>query len=88
MRAAKQKLFDPIPALAFDPLDAAARAEWVRTADPKRKAEVLARLYERVHTSADMPPRDAPEHEAFRVKHGAAFDDLKKFLEGELKGKK
>lgn len=88
VRAAKQKLFDPIPALAFDPLDKAARAEWVRTADPKRKAEVLARLYERVHTSADMPPRDAPEHEAFRVKHGAAFDDLKKFLEGELKGKK
>jgi hypothetical protein len=88
VRNGKARVFDPIPPLAFDPLDKAARAEWLRTADPKRKQEVLARLAERVFADADMPPRDAPEHDGFRVKQAVVFDDLKKFLDAELKGKK
>ncbi|HEY1187978.1 MAG TPA: hypothetical protein VGE74_09990 [Gemmata sp.] len=81
---AKPRLFETIPALPFDPFDTKGRADWVRTADPKRKQEVLARLQARVHTDADMPPNDAPEYETFRVKGAAAFDDLKRFIEAEL----
>jgi hypothetical protein len=80
----KAKLFEPIPPLHFDPFDKQARADWVRTADPKRKLEVLAGLSNRLYTDADMPPSDAPEHGVFRVKQAAAFADLKRFLDGEL----
>ena len=34
--AARARLIEPIPALAFDPLDKTARTDWARTADPKR----------------------------------------------------
>jgi hypothetical protein len=81
---AKPRLFEPIPALAFDPLDKQAGQRWARDANPKRKQEVLARLLERLVADADMPPHDSPEHELFRVKQAAAFDDLKQFLEAEV----
>jgi nitrate reductase cytochrome c-type subunit len=80
----KARAFESIPALHFDPFDKQGRTDWARTADPKRKAEVLARLIERLHTDADMPPQDAPEHDTFRVKQAAAFDDVKRFLNTEL----
>jgi hypothetical protein len=80
----KPRLFEPIPALAFDPLDKQARERWAQAANPKRKQEVLARLLERLVTDADMPPHDSPEHELFRVKQAAAFDDLKQFLESQV----
>ncbi len=79
------RLFEPIPALAFDPLDPVGRAAWVRAAaDKKRKQEVLAGLLKRVATDADMPPEDSPEHDLFRVKGAAAFAEAKSFLEAEL----
>jgi hypothetical protein len=81
---AKPRLFELIPALAFDPLDKQAREQWAKTADPKHKREVLSRLKHRVFTDADMPPRDSPEHDLFRIKQATAFDDLKRFLEGHL----
>jgi hypothetical protein len=81
---ATPKLFEVIPALAFDPLDKQARTRWVQTANPKRKQEVLTRFLERLVTDADMPPQDSPEHDEFRVKQAASFDDLKQFLETEL----
>ena len=82
--APKARLVDPIPALAFDPFDEQGRATWLQTAAPKHKQEVLTRLRERLHTDADMPPVDSPEHELFRVKRAAAFDNLKRFLDAEL----
>lgn len=81
---AKGRLFEPIPALVFDPLDKQAREQWAKTTDPKRKQEVLSRLLERVSTDADMPPQDSPEHDLFKVKQAAAFDDLKRYLEAEV----
>jgi hypothetical protein len=78
------RAFEPIPALAFDPFDKAGREAWVKTADAKRKREVLARMLARLHEDADMPPTDSPEHELFRVKDAAAFADVKAFLEAEL----
>ena len=52
--------------LAFDPFDATARAEWLKTADRKRKAEVLGRMLKRLGTDKDMPPEDSTEHELYR----------------------
>ncbi|HJZ54391.1 MAG TPA: hypothetical protein VKE74_05510, partial [Gemmataceae bacterium] len=80
----KAPRFDPIPPLAFDPLDKVGRAAWVKAADPKRKQAVLGRLLERLVTDADMPPEDAPEYDRFRVKEAAAFDEAKRFLVTEL----
>jgi hypothetical protein len=80
----KERLFEPIPALRFDPMDKRVRAEWARTADPKSKQELLARLQKRVFTDADMPPQDSPEYKLFRTEQAAAFDDLKRFLDAEL----
>ncbi len=81
---AKAPRFDPIPPLAFDPFDKAAREAWVRAADAKHKKEVLSRLLGRLVTDADMPPEDAPEHDRFRVKDPAGFDEVKRFLTAEL----
>jgi hypothetical protein len=82
---AKPAAFSPIPALAFDPFDAAAREAWVKTADRKRKLEVLARLVKRVGTDKDMPPDDSTEAELFRAKDPAAFAAAREWLEAELK---
>jgi nitrate reductase cytochrome c-type subunit len=81
----KTRTSDLIPVLAFDPFDKAGREAWVKAAaaDPKRKQEVLARLAERLFEDKDMPPEDAPEHDLFRVKQSAAFDELKTFLAAE-----
>jgi hypothetical protein len=81
---AKARLFDPIPALRFDPLDKQVRAQWARTSEPKRKQELLVRLQKRVFTDGDMPPHDSPEYKLFRLDQAAAFDDLKKFLDAEI----
>jgi hypothetical protein len=80
--------FGPIPPLAFDPLDASARAAWAKTAPPAKRAEVLAHLYKRVEQERDMPPEDSAEHEAYRGKTPAALAGLKEWLERELKGAK
>lgn len=80
----KAARFDPIPPLAFDPFDKPGRAAWVKAADPNRKRAVLGRMVLRLATDADMPPADAPEHDRFRVKEAAAFDDVKRFLAAEL----
>jgi hypothetical protein len=81
---AKGRVFEPIAALAFDPLDKQARTDWAKSTDPKRKQEILSRLMDRVFTDADMPPHDSPEHDLFKIKQSAAFDDLKRFLEAEV----
>jgi hypothetical protein len=85
---AKTRLFEPIPALHFDPLDKQARADWAKTADPKRKQEVLVRLQQRLFADADMPPADAPEYKLFRTEQAALFDDLKRFLDAEIDKRK
>jgi hypothetical protein len=81
---AKGRAVEPIPALVFDPFDEKGRALWLQNVNAQRKQQVLARLRERVHTDADMPPQDSPEHELFRVKQAAAFDNLKRCLDAEL----
>jgi hypothetical protein len=76
---------DPLPPLAFDPFGRAAREAWVAgPADRKRKAAVLGRMLKRVGVDKDMPPEDAAEHELFRQKDPAAFDEVRRFLEAEL----
>jgi hypothetical protein len=80
----KPRMFESIPALAFDPFDKPGREAWVKTADEKRRKAVLIRLRERLFDDADMPPADAPEHDRFRVLDAAAFDELKTFLKAEL----
>ena len=80
----KPRLFEPIPALAFDPFDKTGREAWLKTADAKRRAEYLARLQQRLFGDNDMPPEDAPEYDRFRVKESAAFDEVKEFLKAEL----
>jgi hypothetical protein len=82
--SAKRAPFDVIPPLAFDPLDKTAREAWVKTAGEQRRLEVLSRLTERIHEDKDMPPEDSPEHDLFRVKQAAAFEELKQFLTSEL----
>jgi cytochrome c553 len=77
--------FNPIPKLAFDPFDRAAREAWVRSNDARTRDQVLGRMLKRVATDRDMPPEDAPEYEAFRAKDPAAFDALTGWLEAELK---
>jgi hypothetical protein len=77
--------FNPIPALAFDPFDATAREAWLKTADRKRKLDVLGRMMKRVGTDKDMPPEDSTEHELYRVKDPAALNDTRAWLEAELK---
>ena len=76
--------FEVIPPLAFDPLDKTAREAWVKTAGEQRRLEILGRLTERLHEDKDMPPEDSPEHDLFRVKQAAAFEELKGFLTSEL----
>jgi hypothetical protein len=80
----KARMFEAIPALAFDPLDKQARETWLKSAANERKQEVLSRIQTRLYKDDDMPPRDSPEHDRFRIKDAAAFDQLKAFLETEL----
>jgi len=80
----KPRLFEPIPALAFNPFDKRGREAWVKAADAKHKEKVLSRLLERLVHDSDMPPEDAPEYDRFRVKEEVAFDDVKAFLKTEL----
>jgi hypothetical protein len=80
----KRPAFEPIPALAFDPLDKTSREGWVRQTNWERRVPVLERMLTRLSTDADMPPHDSPEHEHFRVKQAVAFVDAKSFLEREL----
>ena len=80
----KRPAFEPIPALAFDPLDRRSREGWVRETNWERREPVLERMLTRLSTDADMPPTDSPEHEHFRVKDAAAFAEAKTFLEAEL----
>lgn len=56
----------------------------MKSAAKERKKEVLNRLQTRLFKDADMPPRDSPEHERFRINDAAAFDELKTFVETEL----
>lgn len=82
---ARKAAFNPIPPLAFDPFDATARAEWLKTADRKRKTEVLGRMLKRIGTDKDMPPADSTEHELYRTKDSAALVAVISWLEAELK---
>ncbi|WP_439623091.1 hypothetical protein [Gemmata sp.] len=77
--------FNPIPKLAFDPFDRAAREAWVRSNDARHREQVLGGMLKRVAADKDMPPEDAPEYEAFRTKDAAAFDALTGWLGAELK---
>ena len=69
--------------IALD-VDTVGRQAWLRIADRKRKQEVLERMLKRVAEDKDMPPEDAPEYRLFRVRHPAAFEDARRFLEAEL----
>jgi hypothetical protein len=81
----KARVFESIPALAFDPFDKLNREVWVKTpADRERKRLVLKRMLDRLFKDSDMPPHDSPEHMLFRVKEAAAFTDVKEFLTAEL----
>jgi hypothetical protein len=75
----------PIPRLAFDPFDAAARDAWLRSADRKRKAEVLGLMLKRLGTDKDMPPEDSTEYELFRQKNPLELNAVKIWLTAELK---
>lgn len=77
--------FNPIPALAFDPFDATAREAWLKTADRKRRLDVLGRMMKRVGTDKDMPPEDSTEYELYRTKDPAALNAARAWLEAELK---
>lgn len=81
----KGKLTEPLPSLAFDPFDKKSREDWVRTANPQRKEQVLSRMLKRLAEDKDMPPEDEPEHEKFRMGNPASFEAAQQFLEAELK---
>jgi hypothetical protein len=81
----KNSQFSPIPMLAFDPFDKASRKAWLATADTKRKEAVLTRMLKRIVADQDMPPVDSLEFKMFRSKDPASFDEVKHFLESELK---
>ena len=83
IRGAKPAAFNPIPALAFDPFDAAARAAWLKAADRAKKADVLGRLVKRLGTDRDMPPEDSAEAALYRAKNPAALDAVKDWLDAE-----
>jgi hypothetical protein len=85
IRGAGKAAFNPIPALAFDPFDATARDAWLKNADRKKKAEVLARFVKRLGTDKDMPPEDSTEAEMYRVKDPAALNAVQQWLDAELK---
>jgi hypothetical protein len=85
IRGIGKPAFNPIPQLAFDPFDIAAREAWLKTADRKRKIEVLTRFVKRLATDKDMPPADSVEAELYRVKDPAALNAAKEWLEAELK---
>ena len=61
----KSRLFEQIPALAFDPFDKPGREAWLRMADKKQKEAVLSRFQKRLFDDNDMPPEDAPERDRF-----------------------
>ena len=75
--AGKARAFEPIPALAFDPLDKRSREAWVASTNRERRQVVLARMAERLFKDAHRPPRDPPEHEHFRGKEAKPFEDAK-----------
>jgi hypothetical protein len=75
----------PIPPLAFDPFDLSGREAWVRAADVQRKEAVLSRMLTRIGVDQDMPPEDSLEFKMFRSKNAASFEEVKQFLEAELK---
>ncbi|VTR94576.1 unnamed protein product [Gemmata massiliana] len=81
----KPAAFSPIPVLAFDPLDATARDNWLKTASRKQRQDVLGRLLKRVDKDKDMPPEDSVEAELYRVKDPTAISALKEWLDAELK---
>ena len=81
----KARFVETIPALSFDPFDKAGREAWLKTAERKRKLEVLGRMLQRLAEDRDLPPGDAPEYELFLGKDAAAFDEVKRVLEAALK---
>jgi cytochrome c553 len=85
VRGAGRQVFDPIPALAFDPFDPVAREAWAERAGPKARAEAVGLMLRRLHADKDMPPADSAEHRLFRLKEPAAFDEARKWLEAEAK---
>jgi hypothetical protein len=85
VRGAAKAAFSPIPPLAFDPFDATARDAWVKAADRKRRAEVLGRLVKRLDADKNMPPADSTEYALYRTKEPAAIDEVRQWLDAELK---
>jgi hypothetical protein len=83
--AGLRKSFNPIPQLAFDPFDATARAEWLKSNDRKSKVEVLDRMLKRLGTDRDMPPEDSVEAELYRQKNPTGLVAVKNWLDVELK---
>jgi hypothetical protein len=85
VRGPGKAAFTPIPQLAFDPFDVTGREAWIKTADRKRKIEILGRMVKRLSTDRDMPPEDSTEREMYGVKDPAALNEVKEWLETELK---
>ncbi len=83
--AGKKAQSGPIPLLAFDPFNKTSREGWIATADKAKKEVVLSRMLKRMSTDQDMPPEDSLEFKLFRSKNPASFEDVKQFLESELK---
>jgi hypothetical protein len=85
VRGPGKAAFTPIPQLAFDPFDVTAREAWLKTAERKRKIEVLGRMVKRLTTDKDMPPEDSTEHELYRAKDPTALNEVREWLDAELK---
>lgn len=77
--------FSPIPHLAFDPFDKSSRKAWIAKADLQKKEEVLSRMLRRMGQDQDMPPEDSLEYKLFRSKDPSSFEEVRQFLETELR---
>jgi hypothetical protein len=75
----------PIPLLAFDPFDKASRESWVKKSDKQRIEVVLSRMLKRISVDQDMPPEDSLEFKLFRYADPISYEEVKQFLEAELK---
>ncbi len=84
VKGAGKVAFNPIPLLAFDPLDKTSRETWAKATPAKTRAVVLARMVKRLSEDRDMPPEDSAEYDQFRTKNPAALDAAKAWVEAEL----
>src|SRR5262245_26529002 len=85
IRGVGKPAFNPIPMLAFNPFDPAGREAWLKTVDKKKKTAVLSRFVRRLVKDKDMPPEDSAEYLLYSEKDPAALNEVKEWLEAELK---